>query len=175
MYKFSYTSIEGKAVNLSEYEGKVLLIVNVASKCGFTPQYEGLETLYRRYRERGFEVIGFPCNQFSEQEPGTELEIAEFCSARFDVTFPLSQKVKVRESGAIPLYKYLTEQKPFEGFVDADALKQAMEAKYKETFADNQVKWNFTKFLIGKDGAVAARYESNVEPESIAGDIEKLL
>lgn len=115
VYDYEYISIENEPVKMSEYQGKVLLIVNTVSKCGFTPQYEGLEALYEKYRERGVEIIGFPCNQFMEQEPGSEKEIAEFCTIRYGVTFPLSQKVDVRDETAIPLYKYLTDQKGFEG------------------------------------------------------------
>ncbi|SBV93053.1 putative glutathione peroxidase [uncultured Eubacteriales bacterium] len=178
VYDFEYTSIEGKPVRMSEYQGKPLLIVNTASKCGFTPQYKGLEALYQKYKDQGLVVIGFPCNQFMEQEPGSEQEIAEFCSVRYGVTFPLSQKVDVRDESAIPLYRYLTAQKGFQGLgkgLKVQALELMLKARYKEGFSDEQIKWNFTKFLIGRDGAVVARYEPTVEPEDIAGDIEKLL
>jgi glutathione peroxidase len=178
IYTFNYTSIAGQPVSLSEYSGKVLLIVNVASKCGFTPQYEGLEALYKRYKEQGFEIIGFPCDQFGGQEPGTEQEIAEFCSINYGVTFPLSGKVEVREDGAIPLYKYLTAQKSFEGFGEgerAQFMENFLKEKYQDGYTDSQIKWNFTKFLIGKDGEVVTRYEPTAEPQAIAADIEKLL
>jgi glutathione peroxidase len=178
VHNFSYTSIEGVPVDLSKYEGKVLLIVNVASKCGFTPQYKALEELYKRYKTQGLEIIGFPCNQFGGQEPGTEKEIIEFCSLNYGVTFPLSGKVDVREEGAIPLYQYLTTQKGFKGFGEGDKAKfmeNFLKEKYQDGYNDSQIKWNFTKFLIGKNGEVFDRYEPTTEPESIATDIEKLL
>lgn len=178
VYDFEYTSIEDKPVAMSEYKGKVLLIVNTASKCGFTPQYQGLEELYKKYGERGFAVVGFPCNQFMEQEPGDEHAISEFCSVRYGVTFPLSKKVDVRGETAIPLYRYLTAQKGFEGFgkgVKAKAMDLMIKARYKDGASDPQIKWNFTKFLIDRGGNVAARYEPTVEPKEISGEIEKLL
>ncbi|GHU49637.1 glutathione peroxidase [Clostridia bacterium] len=178
IHKFSYTSISGEPVNLSEYDGKVILIVNVASKCGFTPQYKALEELYKKYKEQGFEIIGFPCDQFGGQEPGTEEEIVNFCSLNYGVTFPLSAKVEVREEGAIPLYQYLTAQKPFQGFFEgekAQFMETFLKEKYQDGYTDSQIKWNFTKFLIDKNGEVVARYEPTVEPESIAAEIEKLL
>ena len=178
IYDYEYTSIENHPVQMSEYKGKVLLIVNTASKCGFTPQYKGLEALYQKYKDRGFTVIGFPCNQFMEQEPGNDQEIFEFCTLRYGVTFPLSQKVDVRGQTAIPLYKHLTSQKGFEGLgkgIKAKALELTLKAKYKDGFADEQIKWNFTKFLVDHDGNIVSRYEPTVEPKNIAGDIEKLL
>lgn len=178
IYGFGYTSIENDPVQMSKYEGSVLLIVNTASKCGFTPQYQGLEELYQRFKGQGFTVIGFPCNQFMEQEPGSDQAIAEFCSVRYGVTFPLSQKVDVRGETAIPLYRYLTHQKGFEGLgkgMKAKAMELTLKAKYKKGYADEQVKWNFTKFLVDRAGNVVARYEPIVEPKDIAEDIEKLL
>jgi glutathione peroxidase len=178
IYNYEYISIEHKPVPMSDYRGNVLLIVNTASKCGFTPQYKGLQELYQSYKDRGFTVIGFPCNQFLEQEPGSEQEISEFCSLRYGVTFPLSQKVDVRDENAIPLYQYLTEQKGFQGFgkgMKAKSLELMLKAKYKDGFSDPQIKWNFTKFLIDREGNVVSRYEPTVEPKEITGDIEKLL
>jgi glutathione peroxidase len=178
VYDYEYTSIENKTVPMTEYKGQVLLIVNTASKCGFTPQYKGLEELYKQYRDKGFSVIGFPCNQFMGQEPGGESEISEFCSVRYGVTFPLSQKVDVRDDTAIPLFQYLASQKGFEGFgkgVKAKAMEVMLKSKYKSGFEDSQIKWNFTKFLIDKGGNVVSRYEPTVEPKDIACDIEKLL
>ena len=178
VYDFEYTSIENQPVRMSDYKGKVLLIVNTASKCGFTPQYKGLEELYQSYRERGFTIIGFPCNQFMEQEPGSNQEISEFCSVRYGVTFPLSGKVDVRGETAIPLFQYLTSQKEFQGFekgLKNKTFELMLRNRYKEGFSDNQIKWNFTKFLIDRSGNVVSRYESPVEPMSLAGDIEKLL
>ncbi len=156
VYDFSATSIDGKTRKLADYQGKVLLIVNTASKCGFTPQYKGLEALYKQFGKRGFAVLGFPSNQFGEQEPGPESEIAEFCEMNFGVTFPLFAKVDVNGASAHPLYKYLTKARP--GLLGTEGIK-----------------WNFTKFLVGRDGGVVKRYAPTVEPKEIAGDIEKLL
>lgn len=178
IYDFEYTSIEGKQIKMSEFEGKVLLIVNTASKCGFTPQYQGLQELYELYHDQGFVVIGFPCNQFMDQEPGSEHEIADFCSIRYGVTFPLSQKVDVRDESAIPLYKYLTSQKGFEGFgkgVKAKSMEVMLKGKYKKEYTDSQIKWNFTKFLVDRQGKVFGRYEPTVEPKEMTQDIKVLL
>ena len=175
IYDYEYTSIEGKPVRMSDYRGKVILIVNTASKCGFAPQFKGLEELYEQYRDKGFAVIGFPCNQFMDQEPGDEQAISEFCSVRYGVSFPLSAKVDVRESSAIPLYKFLTAQKGFEGLgkgLKQKAFEMMLKAKYKDGYKDEQIKWNFTKFLVDKNGEVIARYEPPVEPANIAPDIE---
>ena len=178
IYDYVYTSIEGNPVSMSQYKGKVVLIVNTASKCGFAPQYEGLETLYQRYRDQGFEVIGFPCNQFMDQEPGDEAAISEFCSVRYGVTFPMSAKADVRGDDAIPLFRYLTEQKGFEGMgkgIKNKAFDMMLKARYKDGYKDSQVKWNFTKFLVDRQGEVSARFEPVVEPAEIAAYIEKLL
>ncbi len=178
VYDYDYTSIEGKPVKMADYAGKVILIVNTASKCGFAPQFKGLEELYKKYKEQGFEVIGFPCNQFMDQEPGDEQAVSEFCSVRYGVTFPLSSKVDVREDSAIPLYKYLTSQKGFTGMgkgLKTKAFEMMMKAKYKSGYKDDQVKWNFTKFLIDRKGEVIARFEPVVEPIDIDADIQKLL
>ena len=178
IYDYAYTSIEGNPVSMSQYKGKVVLIVNTASKCGFAPQYEGLEALYQRYRDQGFEVIGFPCNQFMDQEPGDEAAISEFCSVRYGVTFPMSAKVDVRGDDAIPLFRYLTEQKGFEGMgkgIKNKAFDMMLKARYKDDYKDSQVKWNFTKFLVDRQGEVTARFEPVVEPAEIAAYIEKLL
>lgn len=178
IYDFSYVSIEGKPVAMSEYQGKVLLIVNTASKCGFTPQYKGLEELYNRYKKDGFVVIGFPCNQFGGQEPGSEGEIANFCAVRYGVDFPMSEKVDVRGETAHPLFKNLITQRGFEGLgsgLKATALSAMFKKLYKDSYSDNQIKWNFTKFLIDKNGNVVNRYEPTVKPKTIASAIEKLL
>lgn len=178
IYDYAYTSIEGNPVSISDYKGKVVLIVNTASKCGFAPQYEGLEALYQRYRDQGFEVIGFPCNQFMDQEPGDEAAISEFCSVRYGVTFPMSAKADVRGDDAIPLFRYLTAQKGFEGMgkgIKNKAFDMMLKAKYKDGYKDSQVKWNFTKFLVDRQGEVAARFEPVVEPADIAAHIGKLL
>ena len=178
IYDYAYTSIEGNPVSMSQYKGKVVLIVNTASKCGFAPQYEGLETLYQRYRDQGFEVIGFPCNQFMDQEPGDEAAISEFCSVRYGVTFPMSAKADVRGDDAIPLFRYLTEQKGFEGMgkgIKNKAFDMMLKARYKDGYKDSQVKWNFTKFLVDRHGEVTARFEPVIEPADIAVHIGKLL
>jgi glutathione peroxidase len=155
-YDFTATDIDGQARPLGDYRGKALLIVNVASQCGFTPQYTGLEKLQRDYGDRGFDVLGFPCDQFGHQEPGDEAEIKNFCSLNYDVTFPLFAKIDVNGDAAHPLWKWLKDEKG--GFLGIDAIK-----------------WNFTKFLIGRDGRVLKRYAPNDKPESIAKDIEAAL
>lgn len=150
------TSIEGRPLPLSEYRGKALLIVNVASKCGFTPQYEGLEALWRRYREQGLVVLGCPCDQFGHQEPGDAAEIRNFCSLTYEVDFPMTAKLEVNGEGADPLWKWLKREKT--GLLGIDAIK-----------------WNFTKFLVGRDGQVIQRYAPTDKPESLADDIENAL
>ena len=178
IYDYAYTSIEGNPVSMSDYKGKVVLLVNTASKCGFAPQYEGLEALYQRYRDQGFVVIGFPCNQFMDQEPGDEAAISEFCSVRYGVTFPMSAKADVRGDDAIPMFRYLTKQKGFEGMgkgIKNKAFDMMLKAKYKDGYKDSQVKWNFTKFLVDRHGEVTARFEPVVEPADIAAHVEKLL
>ncbi|MEZ0470269.1 glutathione peroxidase [Luteimonas salinilitoris] len=155
-YDFSATGIAGAEQPLSQYAGKALLIVNVASKCGFTPQYAGLEVLWREYRDRGLVVLGFPCDQFGHQEPGDEAEIRNFCSLQYDVSFPMFAKVEVNGGGAHPLWAWLKAQKG--GFLGIGAIK-----------------WNFSKFLVGRDGAVIARYAPNDTPESLRTDIEAAL
>jgi glutathione peroxidase len=149
-------TIDGEASNLSAYAGKVMLIVNVASQCGFTPQYAGLEELHQRYRERGLVVLGFPCDQFGHQEPGDEAEILNFCQVRYCVTFPMFAKIKVNGDDAHPLYQALKNAAP--GMLGTEAIK-----------------WNFTKFLVDRSGDVVRRYAPNVAPGEIAGDIETLL
>jgi len=156
VYDFSATTIDGKTRKLADYKGKVLLIVNTASKCGFTPQYKGLEELHKKYHGRGLVVLGFPSNQFGQQEPGPESEIAEFCELNFGVSFPLFAKVDVNGDAAHPLYRYLTKAKP--GLLGLEAIK-----------------WNFTKFLADREGRVVERYAPTTEPKDIAADIEKLL
>jgi glutathione peroxidase len=153
---FKATLPNGEEIDLADRQGKVLLVVNTASKCGFTPQYEGLEALWRTYGERGLEVIAFPCNQFGAQEPGDAEEIAQFCSLTYDVSFPVMAKVEVNGAGASALYDWLKSEAP--GLMGTRAIK-----------------WNFTKFLIGRDGKVVRRYAPTDKPEDIAKDIEALL
>ena len=164
IYEIPVQTIDGAETNLGEYKDKVLLVVNVASKCGLTPQYEGLEKLYENYRGRGLEVLGFPANNFMEQEPGTEDEIQEFCSTNFNVEFPLFSKISVKGDDRHPLYKYLTEVKP-----DTDVNGGEFEEKLKgfghTRSTPNEVLWNFEKFLIAKNGAVVARFAPDVTAE----------
>ena len=155
IYDFTANSLAGEAVPLKRYEGQVLLIVNTASKCGFTPQYEGLEQLYRELSPRGFAVLGFPCNQFGAQEPGDAKQIAEFCESRYEVSFPMFAKIDVNGSGAHPLYKYL---------------KGA-----KSGLLGSSIKWNFTKFLVDRAGQVVARHAPTAAPPGLKKDIEALL
>jgi glutathione peroxidase len=173
-YDFTVTAADGSDVSLGDYAGKVLLIVNVASKCGLTPQYEGLEALYRDEKDRGLEILGFPSNQFKEQEPGTDAEIQDFCKTTYDVTFPVLAKIDVNGPDASPLYQHLRTEAPgdfgpqYGGFYDAIS-------KINPDAAGDDVKWNFTKFLVGKDGAVIKRYEPPVSPADIKADLVNYL
>jgi glutathione peroxidase len=152
IYEFTLNSIDGKPAPLAEYRGKVVLLVNVASRCGYTPQYSGLEALYRKYKDRGLVVLGFPANNFGGQEPGTNEEIKTFCKTKYDVTFPMYAKVSVKGSDQAPLYRFLTEK-------------------------GGEVKWNFTKFLVGKDGTLIRKFDSGEKPDSpeLNSAIEKAL
>ena len=156
VYDFKAKGIDGKEVSLSQYSGKPLLIVNVASQCGFTPQYEGLEKLYEKYRDRGFFVLGFPCNQFGAQEPGSESDIKTFCELNFGVKFPLFSKIDVNGDHTHPLYEFLKKAQP--GVLGSEAIK-----------------WNFTKFLVDRQGNPVKRYGSAEKPESIEKDIEEAI
>lgn len=156
VYDFKAEKLEGGEQSLSEYSGKVLLIVNTASKCGLTPQFEGLEKVFEKYKEQGLVVLGFPCNQFASQDPASNSEIGEFCQRNYGVSFPMFAKIDVNGSDAHPLYKYLTKEA--KGLLGSEAIK-----------------WNFTKFLVGRDGNVIDRYAPTTKPESIAKDIEKAL
>ena len=155
-YEFSAKTIDGQAQSLADYRGKVVLIVNTASKCGFTPQYEGLEALHREYHDKGLVVLGFPCDQFGHQEPGNEEEIKNFCSLTYDVSFPMFAKIEVNGDNAHPLYQHLKGEKP-------------------GVLGSKGIKWNFTKFLVDKSGNTFKRYASTDKPEALIGDIEKLL
>ncbi len=156
VFDFSAVSLAGQPAPLAQYHGKALLIVNTASACGFTPQYAGLEKLHERFQDRGFAVLGFPCNQFGAQEPGTHEEIGAFCDSKFGVTFPLFAKIDVNGANAHPLYQFLKQSAP--GVLGTEGIK-----------------WNFTKFLVKPDGTVAHRYAPTTKPEDIAADIEALL
>ena len=156
LYDIPVMTIDGEAMTLTKYRGKVLLIVNVASRCGFTPQYAGLESLYRQYKDKGFVVLGFPCNQFRSQEPGSEADIRQFCDAHFAVTFPLFAKIDVNGSNAHPLYRYLKSAK-------------------RGLFGRQAIAWNFTKFLVDREGTVRRRYGPLRKPEQIEEDVRTLV
>jgi glutathione peroxidase len=156
IYNLAVKTIDGKQTTLADYKGKAFLVVNVASKCGFTYQYEGLEALFKKYREKGFAVLGFPCNQFGAQEPGNEEEIKNFCSLTYKVDFPMFAKVDVNGDNAAPLFQYLKKEK-------------------KGILWSEGIKWNFTKFLIGRDGTVLKRFAPTDKPESLTDDIEAAL
>ncbi len=156
IFDYSATGLAGEPIDLARYTGQVLLIVNTASDCGFTPQYKGLEEVYKQFGDKGVIVLGFPCNQFGAQEKGTEAEIGAFCEKNFGVTFPLFSKVDVNGDNAHPLFKQLKKDAP--GLLGTEAIK-----------------WNFTKFLVGRDGKVFKRYAPSTKPEELTGDIEKLL
>jgi glutathione peroxidase len=155
---FTLNSLDGKPAPLADYRGKVVLIVNVASRCGYTPQYTGLEKIYEKYKDRGFVILGFPANNFGGQEPGTNEEIKTFCSSKYQVTFPMYSKVSVKGADATPLYQFLTDEK-------------------SNPATGGEIEWNFTKFLVDRNGKVIARFEPAIEPESsdVTGAIEKAL
>lgn len=156
IYELNATQLNGEPVTLDQFKGKALLIVNTASKCGFTPQYQALEAVYRKFKDRGLQILGFPCNQFGKQEPGDAQEIASFCSTRYEVSFPMFEKIEVNGDGAHPLYRLLKTAAP--GVLGSEAIK-----------------WNFTKFLVGRDGKVIKRYAPATKPEKIEADIEAAL
>jgi glutathione peroxidase len=174
-YDFAGTTADGKQVPLRNYEGKVLLIVNVASKCGLTPQYEGLESLYRDEKDHGLEILGFPCNQFMGQEPGTDAEIQDFCKSAYDVTFPVFGKIAVNGPDADPLYQYLRAQAPGDFGPQYGEFYAAISRIRPGADGTDEVKWNFTKFLIGRHGEVIKRYEPPVPPADIKSDLENYL
>jgi glutathione peroxidase len=175
VYDFSVKAADGSTQDLDAYKGDVLLLVNVASKCGFTPQYEGLEALYQDTRDRGVQVLGFPCNQFGDQEPGTDADIQQFCSTTYNVTFPVLSKVDVNGPDADPLYTYLRTEAPGDFGPDNGFLFQHVQKTRPEAIGTDEVKWNFTKFLVGRDGNVIRRYESTATPEDIRSDLDALL
>lgn len=154
-YDYTAKKMNGKEVKMEEFKGKVLLVVNTASKCGFTPQLEGLEELYKKYKDRGFEVLGFPCNQFGKQDPGTNKEISEFCLLNYGVSFTMFEKIEVNGENAHPIYKFLKEN--------------------TKGILGSEIKWNFTKFLIDSEGNVVDRFAPTTKPSKIEKDIEKLL
>ena len=177
-YDFTAETNEGGEISFAQYKGKVLLIVNTASKCGFTPQYDGLEALYKKYGPEGLVVVGFPCDQFGHQEPGSDEEIEAFCRLNYGVTFPLMAKSDVNGENANEVFKWLYSEKPFAGFGDSETgqFMDEMLSRNDPDYASNpDIKWNFTKFLIDRKGRVVARFEPVVTPEQLESEIEALL
>ena len=177
IYDYKVENRKGEEVSLDTFKGKVLLIVNTATGCGFTPQYEGLENLYKKYNEKGLEILDFPCNQFGNQAPGTDDEIHEFCTFKYHTSFDQFKKIDVNGENESPLYTYLKSQKTFEGFPGVMGkvlipIAKKMDPDYNN---NSNIKWNFTKFLVDKDGNVVERYESTVSPEKIEDKIKELL
>ena len=178
VYAYSVKNTAGEEVSLEAYRGKVLLIVNTATGCGFTPQYEGLENLYKKYSEKGFEILDFPCNQFAGQAPGTDEEIHDFCTIRFGTEFPQFTKIDVNGETADPLFNYLAAEKPFKGF--GKGIKNAMLEKFaaanNKQFGDKvNIGWNFTKFLVDREGRVVERFEPTVDMKKVREAVEAAL
>ena len=177
IFDYKATGNKGQEVDFKQYEGKVLLIVNTASKCGFTPQYDGLEALYQKYQDKGLVIIGFPCDQFAHQEPGSDEEIAEFCRINHGVTFPLMKKVDVNGPAEEPVFTYLKSVAPAEEYkgLKAKATQKMLKGISKSVEKDSDILWNFTKFLINRDGSVVKRFAPVAEPASFEKDIEEML
>ena len=180
IYDITVKDMDGSDVSLANYKGKVLLIVNVASKCGLTPQYEGLEALYQKYKDQGLEILAFPCNQFLEQEPGTNDEILDFCSVNYNVTFPLFDKIDVNGKAESPLYTFLKAKAPFKGYPEGyETFASQLTEIHQQTGSGfekgNAIKWNFSKFLISKDGQTILRFEPMVSPEMLESVIQEML
>lgn len=177
VYDFTVGTMDGAELSLADYRGKVLLIVNTATGCGFTPQYKELQELYDAHRADGLEILDFPCNQFADQAPGTDEEIHTFCTGRFGITFPQFSKLDVRGENADPLFRWLSENTRFEGFTGAmgiamNAVAKKMDKDYKN---NGDIKWNFTKFLIGRDGEILARFEPTVKMQKVVEQVEAAL
>ena len=177
IYDFKALNNKGVEVDFAQYEGKAILIVNTASKCGFTPQYDGLEALYQKYKDRGLVIIGFPCDQFAHQEPGSDEEIAEFCRLNHGVTFPLMSKIEVNGANEHPVFTFLKTVAPAEEYngLKAKASQALFKKISKSVEKDSDIKWNFTKFLIARDGATVKRYAPTTEPKDFEKDIEAAL
>ena len=180
IYDITVKDMDGSDVSLANYKGKVLLIVNVASKCGLTPQYEGLEALYQKYKDQGLEILAFPCNQFLGQEPGTNEEIQSFCSLNYNVTFPLFDKIDVNGEAESPLYTYLKEQAPFKGYPEgAEEFAAQLDQIHQKTGTGfdqgDAIRWNFGKFLVSKDGKTILRFEPMVTPDMMEEAIQEFL
>lgn len=177
-FDFKLKSLTGQEVPMSTYKGKVVLVVNTASKCGLTPQYEGLEAMYKKYKDQGFVILGMPCNQFLEQEPGSSSEIVEFCQKNYGVSFPMFEKIEVRGENAHPLYKMMTSEKPFKGFDDSASgqkFKSFLSGKFPEIYNGDGVKWNFTKFVFDRSGKLVRRIEPNIAPKDFEIEIATML
>ncbi len=177
IYDFKVTKRDGSEISMSEFSGKVLLIVNTATGCGFTPQYKGLEELYQKYHDKGLEILDFPCDQFGHQAPGEDDEIHEFCTAKYNTSFDQFHKIEVNGPNATELYKYLKTQKGFDGFtgIKGAVMKAVVSAIDRDYKNNPNIKWNFTKFLVDRNGNVVERFESTVEPEKIDEKISVLL
>jgi glutathione peroxidase len=177
VYDFKALNNKGAEVDFAQFEGKVLMIVNTASKCGFTPQYDGLEALYQKYKDQGLVIVGFPCDQFAHQEPGTNEEIAEFCRINHGVTFPLMSKIDVNGKDAHPLFEYLKSQAPVEEYkgLKEKATHAMLKGISKSVEKDSDILWNFTKFVINRDGTVIKRFAPTATPEKMEKDIREML
>ena len=177
IYDFKAFTSKGKELNFADFQGKVLLVVNTASKCGFTPQFAGLEEMNQKYKDKGLVVIGFPCNQFKEQDPGTNSQIEEFCQLNYGVTFQIMRKVDVNGPDATPVFEFLKAQAPTEEYhgLKAKAAKALFKTLSKSVEKDSDIKWNFTKFLISKDGETIKRYAPTTEPKDFEKDVEAML
>ncbi len=177
IYDFKAFASNGKEIDFKEFEGKVLLIVNTASKCGFTPQFDGLEALNEKYRDRGLVIIGFPCNQFAEQDPGSDGEIQEFCRVNYGVTFQIMKKIDVNGDNEHPIFTYLKEQAPTEEYkgLKAKATATMLKGLSKSYKKESDIRWNFTKFLISRDGKTVKRFPPTEEPKSFESEIEAML
>lgn len=179
VYDFSAKLISGKEISLEDFKGKVIIVVNTASKCGFTPQYSDLQKLYEKYSSKDFVILGFPCNQFGEQEPGENDEVNTFCQLNYGVSFPIFQKINVNGSDAHPLFKQLIKETSFNGYdtnsVIGKILYSMISEKYPENLYGDTIKWNFTKFLINREGHVVKRFEPTVEPFDMEDEIKKII
>ena len=177
IYDFKALNNKGLDFDFAQFEGKVLMIVNTASKCGFTPQYDGLEALYQKYKDQGFVIVGFPCDQFAHQEPGSDEQIAEFCRINHGVTFPLMKKVDVNGKDAHPIFEFLKSQAPSEEYkgLKAKATRTMLKGISKSVEKDSDILWNFTKFLINRDGTVVKRFPPVTTPEGMEDDIKAML
>ena len=177
IYDFKALNNKGLEVDFAQYEGQILLIVNTASKCGFTPQYDGLEALYQKYKDQGLTIVGFPCDQFANQEPGSDEEIAEFCRLNHGVTFPLMKKIDVNGQEAHPIFEFLKTQAPTEEYkgLKAKAAATLFKKISKRVEKDSDIKWNFTKFLINRDGSVIKRFPPTMEPADFEKDIQEMI